>query len=83
MNNRFMNRNRSNINIIMDLERMKGEQINNISQYNHAVQRQVIQNQQRTQLLKYKNNQPLQNEYELLVARTKPYALKRYNCACD
>jgi ABC-type Fe2+-enterobactin transport system substrate-binding protein len=50
-----------NINILMDLERMKGDTIQNISQYNHAVQRQVIQHQQKMQIIKYKNDNQSQS----------------------
>ena len=49
-----MNRPR-NLNIIMELERLKGEKINNVSQYNNAVQRQVNMSRNRLDILKYKN----------------------------
>lgn len=65
----------TNRNIIIDLERMKGEKINNISHYNNAVQRQIIQNQQKMYILKYKNE--VQNKYQ-----SKFYGIKTYNCNC-
>lgn len=69
------NRNK-NINILIDLERMKGESINNISQYNHALQRQVIYNQQRMHILKYKNDNQKSSSLILNVQ-------KNYCSNCD
>lgn len=71
-----MNKNK-NINIIIDLERLKGEKINNISQYNNAVQRQVIQNQQKLQILKHHND----NQNQTTLSKIKE--IKQIDCDCD
>lgn len=68
-----MDRNR---NIIIELERLKGEQISNISQYNSAYRRQIIQSQQRMRLLKYKNDTQSQTQADTT------YDVKSYNCDC-
>lgn len=47
----------NNKNILIDLEKMKGSNINNITQYNAALRSQVIQNQQKNHILKYTNSQ--------------------------
>ena len=64
-----------NLNIIMELERLKGEKINSISKYNSANQRQIIQGQQRMLFLKYKND----NQYKQQITYT---GIKNYNCNC-
>lgn len=64
-----------NVNAIIDLERLKGEKINNISQYNNAMQRQVIQNQQKLQILKH------QNQTEINSSKIKDITI--VDCNCD
>jgi hypothetical protein len=66
--------NKKNINVIIDLERLKGEKISNISQYNNAMQRQVIQNQQKLQILKHYN--------ENQVAISKIKEVNQFDCEC-
>jgi hypothetical protein len=76
MDNKFKN-NQKNVNIIIDLERLKGEKISNISQYNNAMQRQVIQNQQKLQILKHQNENPSQ------LTRSNIKEVKNADCGCD
>jgi len=60
-------------NILIDLERMKGEKINNISHYNNAVQRQIIQNQQKMFIMRHNNT----------LKNIQPsYGGKHYDCNC-
>jgi len=68
-----------NVNAIIDLERLKGEKINNISQYNNAMQRQVIQNQQKLQILKHQNNS--QNQTQNDISKLKNFNV--VDCDCD
>lgn len=66
--------NKKNINAIIDLERLKGEKISNISQYNNAMQRQVIQNQQKLQILKH------YNENQVVISKIKE--VNPFDCDC-
>ena len=66
--------NKKNINAIIDLERLKGEKISNISQYNNAMQRQVIQNQQKLQILKH------YNENQAVISKIKE--VNPFDCEC-
>lgn len=75
-NNHNVNNTPKNINAIIDLERLKGEKINNISQYNNAMQRQVIQNQQKMQILKYQNSNQNQNA----ISKIKDINFTDCNC---
>ena len=76
-NQKHFKNNPKNVNAIIDLERLKGEKINNISQYNNAMQRQVIQNQQKLQILKYHNETQIQSN----ISKIKE--IKRLDCDCD
>ena len=66
--------NKKKINAIIDLERLKGEKISNISQYNNAMQRQVIQNQQKLQILKH------YNENQAVISKIKE--VNPFDCEC-
>lgn len=83
-----------NINIIIDLERLKGEKINSISQYNNAMQRQIIQNQQKMHLLNHKKNlqqsNPQQQTQSQSQSQTQTQSkkveiknIKYFDCDCD
>lgn len=68
-----------NINAIIELEKLKGSNITNITQYNHAVQSQVIQHRYKAQLLKHKNLSHMQ-----VSTITSPLLVKSFNCKpCD
>lgn len=67
-----------NVNAVIDLERLKGEKINNISQYNNAMQRQVIQNQQKLQILKHQNENYNQNQMN--ISKLKDFNVTDCNC---
>lgn len=71
--------NKKSINIIMDLERLKGEKITNINDYNNATQRQIVQNQQKMQLLKHKNdNIQTNHNFEIKSDSVE----KSFDCGC-
>lgn len=53
--------NKKNVNAILELEKLKGRKINNVSQYNHAVQCQIIQKQQQCEILKHYNTNQIKN----------------------
>jgi hypothetical protein len=57
MYNLNIKRNLNNRNVLIDLEKLKGSNINNMIQYNNAIQRQLLQNEQKNHILKYTNNQ--------------------------